>query len=347
MDIVIDGVIFGLQKAGGISRVWAQLLTKLDQSPYSVAVLVPSQSNVEWQRLAGSFKRLHILKRRRFRWGKTSRWADSLYLTQMQMRLRPKIWHCSYYVGRPLIPTQLWVSYHDMIPEQTGCIDRYEQNLKKKIIFEADKIFAPSSSAKQDLLAYWPSLDPQKITPIAHGIDPELYNRAPSHAAKPYFIYVGKRGGYKNFDITVSEILKDPRFDPYTIVAIGGELKPTLLHPRITYLGTLGYQEVIDLMAKADCLLFPSEYEGFGIPLLEAFTLGVPVLAKKTSSLPEIAGDIYPLMDQNKCTDTLDYLLRDRDHWIAYGQKRAQLFTLDKCWSLYDAAYKQALTPAS
>lgn len=337
MKIVIDGAIFGLQKVGGISRVWAEILSGLDESGLTVHLLVPKNSNVEWESLKSSLKHISIHKRRRFRWGKHSFFRDSLYLTWIALKIRPHLWHSSFFVGLP----KFWggrkiITLHDMIPEKLAISAPYDTKMKYLALEDSETILAISKHSMEDLGNIWPLF--LKKTKLLYNC--VSFKNEKREQTLPYFIFVGKRQGYKNFLPTIEEIFEYRGFDSYHIKLVGGEPLSSeekscfAAHGnRVEYYGCCTAETVKNLMAQATLLLFPSLYEGFGMPVLEAFCCEVPVFALNTSSIPEITGESYPLGDPKDISTTIPTMLdlmENRERWIAYGKERAKLFTPEK-----------------
>lgn len=346
--IVIDGAIFGLQRAGGISRLWAEMLLDMDKNlPHEVILLMPKNRNVEWKAVAPRLKKIIVIPRKTFRWGRRSYFRDMLYLTAVAWRLEPDLWHSSFYVGMPLGSFAKVVTCHDMIPEVLGTASSYETKMKRKALKASDLVISVSKNSQKDMGELWPGLLAK-----SHVV-PAFLSECPLQAketSSPYFVHVGKRSGYKNFLPACLSLLRDPRFKQYQIYVIGGEEQWSTeeeeafgAEPRVVRLGILQHSEVERYIASSEALLFPSLYEGFGIPILEALRQGVPVLAQRISSIPEVTGEEYPLADPlDPCTlgDTLERLLQEKAHWSSYGIQRAELFSktsvLPKLYKLYE-----------
>src|ERR1700722_17338067 len=157
--IVIDGVIFGLQKAGGISRLWGDLLLGLDASfakEYTLILLIPTNANIIWKEIQPRLKNIRVLKRKRFRWGKRN-YFNRIYLTYLALKLRPTLWHQSYYVGFPsLFRGKKLTTFHDMIPEMTGSVIPYDAQMKYASMQSCSKAVVISNHSNDDLLKLWP-----------------------------------------------------------------------------------------------------------------------------------------------------------------------------------------------
>lgn len=342
--IVIDGVIFGLQSSGGISREWAQLLLYLDKSVAKEAhifILMPPNQNVEWAEVQPKLQNLQILPRRKMRWGRKSFFKESLYLTKLALRLRPDIWHTTYFVGLPFwFAKQKVVPLYDMIPEIFHLASPYEADMKYQALKKSHTLIAISHHTAQDLGKFYPEwVAKTQVIPLSFSTTPVL--KVPQK--EPYFVYVGRRAFYKNFLPAIVQILKDERFTDYAIQVIGGEEKWSPeeketfeklgVSNRVVHQGLLSFPEVQKRIANSSALLYPSLYEGFGIPILEAFYHEVPLLAYRTSSITEVAGEEYPLADVDSSSslcDTLEQLLKEKDVWTAYGKERVKLYSPEK-----------------
>ena len=263
-----------------------------------------------------------------------------LYLTLLAFRLKPHVWHSSYYVGFPFLSSgKKVVTCHDMISE----IFKEDSHLKFLSLKKSDAILAISKNTESDLHRIWPTFN--KKSQVVYNFVKKVEEG--QKGKPPYFLYVGRRGGYKNFFPTIEEILQDGRFDEYHIHVVGGEKwsdeeKKLERNGRMKHFGTLSFEEVEMQIKGASLLLFPSLYEGFGMPIIEAFSAGIPVLAFNTSSIPEVVGPSYPLVEEKGVGDTMERLLKERERWGKYGKERAKFFneenTLEKLYQFYMGA---------
>lgn len=344
--IVIDGIIFALQRAGGISSIWADILLELDQhycKKYKISLLLPKNKNVEWARVESEIHNISIIPRRHFRWDRRSFFIESLYLSRLALKLRADGWHSSYYVGFPLFPkTKRLLMFHDMIPEKTKIGENlYLSRAKKVALTNSDIVHTISHSALRDLQEFYPHLKAK--TEVIHNFQrthKKQIEQAP--LPFPYFLYVGKRGGYKNFISCFKHLLEDPEFNPIHIVTVGDD--PWTLEEkqiidrfdaskRVHNLGIVETEKLHALIQHTLLLLYPSLYEGFGLPVLEAFQHNVPILACNTSSIPEVAGSTYPLCNPNEpstFTEVIHELLKNRKKWAEYGKNRLDLFSVKR-----------------
>src|SRR5439155_12251123 len=135
---------------------------------------------------------------------------------------------------------------------------------------------------------------------------------------RPYLLFVGNRGTYKNFDLLARTYARSDRLQrEFDIVCFGGQRESS--HPaRLEQLGIAsrvqyfsgGDQVLANLYRHAFALVYPSKYEGFGIPPLEAMHYGCPVIASNAGSLPEVVADAGLMFDPNSEDDLLNKLYR-------------------------------------
>lgn len=220
-----------------------------------------------------------------------------------------------------LLPRNLEViaTIHDLawkkFPETFSWRDRCKLSFHLwHVVRRANKLIAVSESTKQDLLATFSSLDESKIRVIHHGFDQKFYGERLSESllqetlishkleAGTYMLYVGALQPRKNLVRLIQsyEMLKEKT--PEAKLVLAGEvawLAEDILKAReescykedIILLGKVSFVDLRALYQGARVFVFPSLYEGFGIPLLEAFASGTPVLTANNSSLPEVAGE--------------------------------------------------------
>ncbi|GAB3793502.1 glycosyltransferase family 1 protein [Spirosoma humi] len=263
----------------------------------------------------------------------------------------------SYIRSKPFVTT-----FYDMIYERLShkflelSNDNVIVSRKKKIAHTADHLIAISHSTKQDMVDIL-GIAPEKITVIYLGSSfkpnsETLLNHIPI-VNQPYILFVGNRGGYKNFIPflqAISSLLI--KYGVKLVCAGGGAFSTaevTLI--RSLYLNGLVEQIPINdvilqrLYRGAITFVFPSLYEGFGIPVLEAFSCNCPCVLSNTSSLPEVAGKaavyIDPAnVDSMRCS-VENVILDDnlRKELIQEGQRQLALFswqrTVDETLTLY------------
>jgi glycosyltransferase involved in cell wall biosynthesis len=259
------------------------------------------------------------------------------------------------YLKKPLV-----VTIHDMtyerLPEYFWARDPLSQQ-KRLNIERADLIIAISEATRCDLLDLYPTLDPRKVRVVYHGIDlepPGLVGAA-LHLPADYLLFVGDRSGYKNFYLLLEAFrsLSCRYPDLQLILAGGGDLEIAEheaigragLTDRITHRHASD-AELNTLYQKAALFIYPSLYEGFGLPILEAFRAGCPMLLSDTACFREIAADAAAFFESRSLEDLVDriqILLDDtglRQNLVEKGRRRLQDFPIGACVQKTLALYR-------
>ncbi|MNK66103.1 GDP-mannose-dependent alpha-(1-6)-phosphatidylinositol monomannoside mannosyltransferase [compost metagenome] len=179
--------------------------------------------------------------------------------------------------------------------------------------------------------------------------------------AREYFLCVGTLEPRKNLSLALRAHARLPesvrqRF-PLLIVGMAGwqreqfseELHQALASGHVCLLGYLPDEHVAQLLAGARALIFPSLYEGFGLPVLEAMACGTPVILTRRSAMPEVAGSAGNYVEPDETDglrDAMSRLIEDLAHWQACreaGLLQARLFTWERCAQVTASAYRQAM----
>lgn len=362
MKILFDHQTFTLQEYGGISRIYAELLMDSPLHPETETSVSILFSNNEYLS--------HLKKISYSNFLKNSKWQ---YKTSLMMKLNKMativnlrwgnfdVFHPTYYdfyflkylKGRPFV-----VTFLDMIHEKFGHIypelanDRVTNTGKKLLLQSANKIIAISQSTKNDIVDIY-GIDPGKIEVIYLGSSmPKAKVDAPGILENNYILFVGNRGRYKNWSFFLESIAN--LLSGLHVVCAGGgrfteeereEIEKLNLQGKVHYEPIKNDASLANLYVNALCFVFPSLYEGFGIPVLEAFSCGCPCVLSDRSSLPEVGGDAAIYFDPedsssiNKAVSTLinDDMLRES--LVQKGYERIKQFswekTRDQTYKLY------------
>lgn len=349
INITFDNIIFSLQKAGGISVYWYEILNRLEPSR-DLPIYEASNENIFCHRLNIKTKPESSIPMNVVR-----------YLPFLQKIPKNSIFHSSYYrYTRQKSVANITTVYDFTYEYYVFGIKRLIHSFqKRKAISNSAGIICISESTKRDLLKFYPKTDPEKVRVIhisasdeffplcADTIVPEKFSKL---SEKRYVLFVGDRSSYKNFDKTVDVIESFPDLE---LVVVGGrpfsEIEKILLNKvkeRVHAVGSISSDELNWLYNHAFCLFYPSSYEGFGIPILEAMKAGCPVVSTRLSSIPEVSGDAAVLVEEPSVvllSESVNALFDFgvRKELIDKGFNQASKFSWDKCFEETMAFYEE------
>jgi alpha-1,3-rhamnosyl/mannosyltransferase len=263
---------------------------------------------------------------------------------------RVDVFHASNMVRNPPARTAVTATIHDltcrMMPEfHTSANIRADEYYAERILARARGIVAVSESSKRDAVREL-GLDETRIEVIHPGIDERFFDATPEPSTKPYVLFVSTIEPRKNVDMLLDawfQLAPDLR-DAHDLV-IGGPagwksaqtMSRIRTAPGVRYEGYVPESRLPGLTAGARVFAFPSLYEGFGFPPVQAMAAGVPTIVSNVSSLPEIAGDSALLVDPKSPGDLASALGRFltsptlRADLSKRGRERAARFTWDAC----------------
>jgi glycosyltransferase involved in cell wall biosynthesis len=373
MRVAYDHHIFSSQFYGGISRYFYNLANTLSQSPeVDVAVIAPLYHNSYLKAATPSYvKGLPIPSVPKAR--RVSR-CISRWLTPMSMTwFEPDIVHETYYSRQPYAPRKAGyiVTIHDMIHEKYPTLvpdAARETEAKRASIARADLIICVSENTRQDLLNLF-DVPPAKTTTVYHGYDlAGIHFEGSCRVEKPprsrsttkeYILYVGNRWAYKNFNNLLKAYANSPWLKQnFNLLCFGGGRLSPEEQCLMATLGVTPEQvmqvsgsdgELLQAYQGAAAFVYPSLYEGFGIPVLEAMSLDCPVICSNTSSIPEVGGDAVAYFDPESPEDMAGAIERvlhsstRRDELIQLGRQRYLQFSWKKCAQETLAVYQQML----
>lgn len=268
------------------------------------------------------------------------------------------------------------VTIHDLafkiFPQHFTAKDLFKlESLTDYAVKNADAIIAPSEATKRDILAFYPRLPKNKVRVVLHGFDPDLFQQDISKEKLagilsafdlhlgPYVLYVGAIQPRKNLNVLVEafEEVKKEKNDLKLVLAGAPAWKARETLARIersefckdiVVTGTVPFAELAALYRGAAAFVFPSLYEGFGIPLLEAFASRTVAVCADNSSLREVGADAalyFAATDAGELKEKLNKVLSDdnlRAQLIAKGEERIKEFSWKKCAAGTLEAIRQA-----
>jgi glycosyltransferase involved in cell wall biosynthesis len=267
-------------------------------------------------------------------------WRMAISLPRLLRRVRPAIAHFQHVVA-PRCPSPAVLTVHDLSferdPALMGARDRFFfRTMVPRSARRADRVLAVSERTRRDLIEQY-GIDDRKIVVTPNGVDPAFGPEGPRRNGAPYLLFVGAL---------------QPRKDPVTAIEAlartGDELRLVLVGPdkgagavarqtvsrlglggRVEFAGHVGKDELASFYRGAEALVFPSRYEGFGLPVVEAMASGTPVVASAAGAVPEIAGEAAILVepgDPDALASGIERALADRERLVRAGLAHARRY---------------------
>jgi mannosyltransferase len=355
MDVItLDNIIYSLQRAGGISVYWTELLSRMIRDDYNLyfhentnvgnnifrkKLSIPSD-NITHNNIIPLFIQRYLP-----------------LITQVKFG----IFHSSYYRIPIFYKGKTIITVFDFTYEKyRKGLPRFIHSMQKyNALKYADGVICISDSTKKDLLEIMPSFPENKLSVIHLGVSSDFscnFQNIPIQflnsiqiIKKPYLVFVGDRKGYKKFDIVVQAMLYLKNY--HLVIIGGGDLDVELQHlnscckNRFTHFKKLSNNELNYIYHFAHALIYPSIYEGFGLPILEAMASGCPVIASNISSIPEVAGNAGMLMNETNSKNIVSSILNlENEHvrskQIKLGLENAKKFDWEDTYKKTISFYK-------
>ncbi|MGG6270194.1 glycosyltransferase family 4 protein [Leptolyngbya sp. AN03gr2] len=289
--------------------------------------------------------------------------APSLFSRQFdRFSQNSDIVHGTNYTVFPVRGSRKVMTIYDIsfirYPEYSNSTVKAYTNRLKKCLEWTDLVLTISHSSKQDIVEYL-GVDPSRIC-VTH-LASRYQVREISESSKPYILFVSTIEPRKNLKSLISafEYLKRNYQIEHDLILIGQkgwlyepifeQIARSTFQSSIRHLSYLPDDQVAQFYQEADVFVYPSHYEGFGMPVLEAMTLGAPVVTSNSSSLPEVAGDAAILVDPNNVEQLAESILkviRDRQFrssLVQKGREQAKLFSWEKTAKKTLNAYRSIL----
>jgi glycosyltransferase involved in cell wall biosynthesis len=366
MRILYDHQVFSLQDAGGASRYHFELIRNM-QGAGEVAIdllLGLNSSVMPFRSLQGGRTRVfgHSTAMRP---GLPRYAVNELFSALIAPPRRTvDIYHPTLYRALPWVRRRrVVVTHHDCIHERFPGLFPNAASIvesKRKLFAKADAIICVSESSRKDLLHFY-DLAEMKTHVVYHGFSPlPLPVDDGPELAEPYLLYVGSRTGYKNFGLLLEAFSRSGLAGNYRLLAVGGGPFTPAEQEKIT---SLKLGNSVSVVPKADdrtlarayrdaaLFVYPSLYEGFGFPPLEAMSLRCPVLVNQTSSLPEVCGNAafyFETADPGEFSRRLTSILTDsgaRSAKREMGAEQVRLYDWQRCarrtLEIYNAVLNQ------
>jgi len=353
IKICYDHQIFSTQQYGGVSRYFYEIAHRISEYP-DADVTVLALAHINQYLRNGSQGKLigrylpHIPKT-----GLLRKAFNSVIAKPFVKHCKLDIFHETYYSMANCCPhsAKRVLTVYDMIHEKFA--DNFSlrdktQQIKAHAVRRADHVICISENTRQDLIALLGV--PEEKTSVVYlgsSLATQKVVAKPSKGKKPFILYVGSRGGYKNFEGLLqayghSLLLKNE----FSIICFGGgnfsaselSLMESLHISQDNILHVSGSDDILaGLYASAAVFVCPSLYEGFGIPPLEAMSSGCPVVSANVSSLPEVVGDAAELFDpadETEMRTAIECVVSTPERaqvLVDRGYERIKQFSWEKC----------------
>ena len=239
------------------------------------------------------------------------------------------------------------ITVHDLINELHDDLNENIINYRRNILEKSRAIIAVSENTKKDLVNFYNSIDPKKVHVIHHGINlPDIKDKKSLRIDndKHFILYVGHREGYKNFKILLPIVRELAKTENIVLKVIGPKrtkeenlkIKEYGISKNIEFLSNVSNKELKYLYLNSLALIYPSIYEGFGIPLIESMAYGTIPVAFRTSSIPEVLGNAGIILNSHEfmkltlIIKELIYKPENRAKLKTQSIKRAKCFPIEK-----------------
>jgi glycosyltransferase involved in cell wall biosynthesis len=317
MALVIDGVFFQLAQSG-IARVWRAVLPLLAERLDMPIVFLDRGGFGE------KFDGIEVVPFPSYKSKYNS--GDSQLLEKICRHYGAKVFSSTYYTTPMQTPSLLLV--YDMIPERLGFdLSARDWREKELAIVHARRHLCISGNTRKDLLEFYPELD-SSTTSFAHcGIDPTVFKPGNERAIaglrqrlglnRPYYLFVGSRvqaNNYKNASLFFDAVASMQKVD-FDVLCVGGEKEAPASAdrkgPRIIQ-ANLSDSDLALAYGGAAALVYPSLYEGFGLPVAEAMNSHCPVICTSHGSLAEVAADAALKVSGSSIPEMIDAMRQVR-----------------------------------
>ena len=380
MKILYDHQAFTYQKWGGVSKSFCELITHRPMGmDYEISVVESDNVHLRESHLVdyilpvsrdlASFHSKHSFLGREkiYNFLGEAGFLHTAEVTNKRSSIK-KIKEGDYDVFHPTFFDNYFLPYlhgkpfvltvHDLMPELFGWYSKDPQIVNKpELCEEASAIIAVSENTKKDLCRIY-KVPENKVHVIYHGFPEKIKSVARDKRVveNPYFLYVGRRDGYKNWSQTIMDFADFHKNHPDVMMICTGaafsEQETQLLRDlhidnvvRAIFASDV---QMANLYAHAIAFIFPSLYEGFGMPILESFAYGCPTLLNNKSCFPEIGGDaaIYFDSEQGKSNllqkmeDAYSMTSAEREDIKAKGIQRLKKFSWSKSSEMLFNIYK-------
>lgn len=311
MKIYYDYQIFLHQKYGGISKYYINLINNIKDSNKKL-IIAPFYKNIYLYNQKQNVKKLIFFDTKTKNINFLSNNINKAYTKLLYKLKTPDIFHFTYFSQKFYLKkkTSFVMTVYDLIKEKFYNEVYKNEKINKIKYFEyMDKIICISQNTKKDLMNYYNLPENLlEVVPLGVSFDKSYIENSLKFFEEPYILFVGDRARYKNFKNFILAYTKSERLNKdFNILCFGGNpftldeinfFKKKKIIDKIKHINGSDL-ELNFAYKKARCFVFPSLYEGFGLPLLEAMNMDCPVVCSNTSSFPEVTKGSAEMFDPN------------------------------------------------
>jgi glycosyltransferase involved in cell wall biosynthesis len=369
MKILYDHQAFSLQNEGGITRYFHEIIRRLCRIDGVQPTSLIGFSNVDvaikadltsgghsslwsWPHLRPGLARYAVNE------------AISSGLAMVEGKF--DIYHNTLYRFMPLARAKRYVStHHDCIHERFPELFKDRERIfraKRKMFSQADLIFCVSESSRADLQEFY-KIEPGRAKVIYNGISEMKRTQSGRDQLKniidtDFILYVGRRDGYKNFEGLIRAIVQSGTSRTHTLVALGGGtfsaqerrlIRDSGLDGRVVLVPKVSPELLAECYSTASLFVYPSRYEGFGLPPLEAMQLKCPALVARSAATAEVCKDGAFFFDPDQ-PDEFNEMLKlslfdssAREAMVIRGLEVSEFYSWDKCASEVLTGYQSLM----
>lgn len=354
MKIAFDYQAFTYQSYGGISRYYSILANELLKHDQEVRVFAGLHRNHYLYDLPSQVVSGYKLSKYPPRTGSAIQLLNHCVGQAQVKSWNPDIIHETYYSSLPRLKTNavrvttVYDMIHELFSKQFSKHDKMTE-WKRATFSRVDHILSISESTKRDLIQLF-GVSEEKISVVHLGVDLTAFEKSTSNILnnqKPYLLYVGLRNDYKNFVGLIKAFASSSLLKlEFNLIAFGGGaftsselqlIKECGLNETQVHQTSGDDSKLADLYACATAFIYPSLYEGFGLPPLEAMASGCPVVSSNTSSMPEVikrAGEYFNPTDTESIRNAIERVVFSPERQaelIALGYENIKYFSWKKC----------------
>lgn len=337
--IIFGPEIWPLQENGGVSRYCFELISHLDELGLKIKVLMSPNNNVYSRKINPKLV-VNLVDQ--------SNKGLKSKISEIMTEYESGIYHATYFNSNFMkiaktLNLKTFVTVHDLIgdifPTKIKWFQRRnrEQEITTKL---SDYVIAVSENTKKDTVHYY-NIDSEKIHVIHLGVsEMKSSNNEDPGLRSPFVIHVGKRDDYKNFTFTINAISHCEKLSQLNVVAFGGgnftidemkQIESLGIASRVQHIN--GDDSILAMLYKsATALVYPSLYEGFGIPPLEAMRFNCPVIVSNRASLPEVCGKEVCYIDPTSEKSLQNALLKILSSENGYSRELAFQHSMTFSW---------------